>query len=117
MSDEATSTDPATAAAEASATPAPPETAAGGQGAAEATPEPSGPKAPFVDVPQLGRIVHFVTGFDEERAAIVTAVHPDGRAQLCSFRPTGVPEPITEPVEYDPEGGRFTWHWYGDCER
>jgi hypothetical protein len=64
-----------------------------------------------VDVVSMGRIVRFVNGFDEERAAIVTQVEPDGRVRLCSFRLTGIPEPIADAVPYDAAGGPFTWHW------
>ena len=83
---------------------------------AGSSPEPltlTGSATDFDDLPppSLGRTVHFVNGFDEERAAIITQVEEDGSVRLCSWRLTGVPEPISDPVPYDAEGGPFTWHW------
>jgi hypothetical protein len=80
--------------------------------------------------PGVGDVVHYVshgTPYREDglqaypsvcRAAIVTAVPPDGRpdgyggvweVSLCVLNPTGVF--FDQEVLYDPSGGGGTWHW------
>lgn len=81
--------------------------------------------------PTIGRIVHYrsygtpggeFTG--ECRAAVVAAVEPLGRVQLCVLNPTGIffntcdhvePRRPTEVTEDAPEFTGGTWHW--PCQR
>jgi hypothetical protein len=63
--------------------------------------------------PTVGRVVHFVNGFGEHEAAIVTYVL-DGSQQmvnLCAFTKDGAPEPHTS-ASYDGTGAmHYSWHW------
>lgn len=61
--------------------------------------------------PTVGQTVHFVNGFDEHEAAIVTHVfEPTETANLGVFTKRGVYEQETS-VVHDESRARFTWHW------
>ena len=84
--------------------------------AAGSSPEPltlTGSATDFDDdpPPTLGRIVHFVNGFDEHEAAIVTHVfEPSDTVNLGVFTKRGMYESPTS-IAHDESGARFTWHW------
>lgn len=63
--------------------------------------------------PSLARIVHFIGGDNEHRAAIITKVWSDTCVNLFVF-PTGSnydPEPVqTSVVHYD-DSRTWSWHW------
>lgn len=102
---EASATQDGTAAPQAVAAPA----------AAEPTPadaeRPSVPEWRSKRLPKLAWPVHWVNGFDEHEAAIVTHVNDEtGLLNLGVFTKRGVYEHVADAV-HDEGGKRFSWHW------
>lgn len=76
----------------------------------------SRPSMPNALKPTLGRIVHFTPPSDhkapegpEQYAALITAVNPDGTAELATFGPNSLYFQHGVPFSELPKGGSWNW--------
>jgi hypothetical protein len=66
--------------------------------------------------PSIGRIVHMTSRGSADgqfppapRAAVITAVHDEGRVDLCVLNPTGLFFDLGVPYAEEPTPGHWSW--------